>query len=131
MTWDLKSEELEALLKLPAPERYAYFVKRCADWEEVWCLRDDRGWVTAEDDQGRMLVPGWPHAEYARACAIDAWEGSEPVLIELDDWVEGWLSDLEIKGHMVSVFPLPAGSGVAVAPSRLRRDLEAEISLYE
>jgi hypothetical protein len=131
MTWELGSEELEAVLGLPAPERYAYFVKRSADREEVWGLRDDRGWVTAEDDEGRVFMPVWPHPEYARACARDEWGNASPASIELHDWVEGWLPDLEHRRHLVSVFPVPAGKGVAVEPGRLRRDLEAEIALYE
>ena len=131
MTWDLRSEELEALLDRPASERYAYLVKRCADWEEVWALRDDRGWVTAEDDEGRVLMPIWPHADYARACARDGWASASPDSIELDDWVEGWLAELEARSHLVSVFPVPAGHGVAADPSRLRHDLETELALYE
>ncbi len=131
MTWDLRPEELAAVLRLLAPERYAYFVKRSADSEEVWGLRDDRGWVTAQDDEGRTFMPIWPHPEYARACASDAWESAAPESIELDEWAEGWLSDLDTRGLFVSVFPVPAGSGVAVEPGRLRRDLEAEVALYE
>lgn len=131
MTWSLGPEELTAVLKLPAPERYGYFLKRCADWEEVWSLRDDRGWVTAEDDQGGMLMPTWPHPDYARACATDAWEAAEPAPIGLEEWLEKWLPDLEARGHMVSLFPVPAGSGATVQPSRLRSDLETEMALYE
>lgn len=131
MTWDLRPEEFEAVLRLPAPERYAYFVKRCGDWEEVWGLRDDRGLVTAEDEGGQVFMPIWPHAEYARACALDGWENAEPASIELDEWVEKWLPELETKRQSVSVFPVPAGNGVAAEPGRLRGDLQAEVELYE
>ena len=131
MTWDLRHEELKAVLALPGAERYAYLIKRCAGWEEIWCLRDDRGVVTAGDGEGRMFIPIWPHAEYARACATGEWEGGKPTSIELDEWVQGWLSDLDARRYLVSAFPVPAGKGVAVEPGRLRRDLEAELALYE
>jgi len=131
MTWTLRPEEVAAVVELPAAERYAYFVKRCAEWEEVWGLRDDRGWVTAEDGEGRLLMPIWPHADYARACAENGWENAAPASIELDDWVEGWLSDLETSHHVVSVFPVPTGYGVAAEPDRLRRDLQRELALNE
>jgi hypothetical protein len=130
MTWDLRPEEREAVLKLPAAERYAYFVKRCADWEQIWGLRDERGWVTAEHD-GQVLMPAWPHADYAQACALDDWNGAEPTAIDLKEWLESWLPDLEAKDQMVAVFPVPEGAGVAVEPARVRRDLEAEAELYE
>ena len=130
MTWNLPAEERDAVLKLSGPERYAYFVKRAADWEEVWGLRDDRGWVTAERD-AHTLIPVWPHADYARASALGNWEGADPALIDLDEWVESWLPELEAKGHLVAVFPIPEGNGVAVEPGRVGADLEAEAQLYE
>lgn len=131
MTWNLRATEREAVVQLPAPERYEYFVKRCADWEEVWGLRDDRGWMTAEDHEGRQFMPVWPHPEYARLCALDAWTGAEPAAIEAEEWIEEWLPELEADTRLVSVFPVPAGVGVSVEPPRVRRDLEAELSLYE
>lgn len=130
MSWDLHLEEREAVLRLPAPERYAYFVKRCGDWEQVWGLRDQRGWVTAEHD-GQALMPVWPHADYARACALDNWSDAEPEVIGLEDWLESWLPDLETRGQMIAVFPVPEGAGVAAEPRRVRGDLEAEADLYE
>ena len=131
MTWKLEPKELEGVLNLAALERYAYFVKRCADWEKVWGLRDDSGWVTAEDDDGRILMPIWPHMEYARVCATDEWGTANPASIELHEWVAEWLPDLEQRRHLVAVFPIPTGKGVAVEPGRLGRDLEEEIALYE
>jgi hypothetical protein len=130
MTWDLQPEEREAVLKLPAPERYAYFVKRSGDWEEVWSLRDDRGWVTADRD-GQALMPVWPHPEYAGASAVDSWEGARPELIDLTEWLTVWLPELAKHGQQVAVFPVPSGAGVVAEPDRVRRDLEAEVELYE
>jgi hypothetical protein len=69
VTWDLRAEERESFLRAPAPERYGHLVKRCADWEEVWVLRNDQDWVRAERD-GRVFMPVWPHPEYASACAL-------------------------------------------------------------
>jgi hypothetical protein len=131
MTWDLRTEELETVFKLPASQRYAYFIKHAADWEKVWGLRDADGWVTAQDDAGHTLMPIWPHPDYARACAIDAWENATPESLDLHDWVEGWLPELESRQRGVSVFPVPMGPGIAVEPDRLRGDLASELSLYE
>jgi hypothetical protein len=131
MTWKLDRKELEAVPGLPAPERYAHFVKRTADWEEVWGLRDDRGWVTAIDAEGRTFMPVWPHPEYARVCAAGAWENASAASIDVDEFVERSLPSLEDQGYLVSVFPAPTGNGVAVEPGRLRHDLEAELERYE
>lgn len=76
-------------------------------------------------------MPIWPHADYARACAMGSWEKAAPASIELDEWVEGWLSEFETRGHPVSVFPVPSDHGVAADPERIRFDLKAELALYE
>jgi hypothetical protein len=43
-------------LSLSGLERYAYFVKKAADWEEIWSLKTEDGWVLAGDDQGVVLL---------------------------------------------------------------------------
>jgi hypothetical protein len=45
------------MLSLSESERYAYFVKKAADWEEIWRLKTEDGWILAGDDQGNELVP--------------------------------------------------------------------------
>lgn len=131
MTWDLAPAERDAVLSLPGQGRYGYFVKRTADWERLWGLRDDRGWVTAEDEDGRIFMPVWPHPEYAHVSAVDRWQGVTPTPIELHQWLDSWLPDLDSKDHLVAVFPVPSGAGVPVEPTRLRSDLDTELKLYE
>ena len=130
MTWELRREEFDAVVRLPAPEAYAHFVKRVAQHEEVWALRDEGGWVMVGDDDGHVLLPVWPHARYAAACAAHAREEAEP--IDIDDFVEEWLPGLEADGYGVAVFPRPPdGEAVHVDCARLKDDLEAELERYE
>lgn len=117
--------------KLAAPQRYSYLIKRCADSAEVWGLSDETGWVTAVDDDGTTFFPVWPHADFARVCAMGGWADAEPEAIELDEWIEDWLPDLEANGQMVSAFPLPSGGAIPVEPARMRRDLSEESEQYE
>ncbi len=67
----ISDAEFAAVCALPAAERYAHFVKQVADGEEVWSLRNADGWVLSGNEAGDELVPVWPHARYAEACAID------------------------------------------------------------
>jgi hypothetical protein len=69
----VKDPEFAAVSALPGPARYAHFIGQVADWEEVWGLRGSGGWVLAADDDGRQLMPIWPHARYAEACAVGEW----------------------------------------------------------
>src|SRR5712692_8026983 len=94
MTWDLRQEECESVLSLPPDKRYAYLLKRVANWGEVWGLYLSNGWVIAGDDAGRELFPIWPHPTYATACATGVWAGAEPRPIEVHDFRDKWIPGL-------------------------------------
>jgi uncharacterized protein DUF2750 len=57
---ELNDKEFAAVLALPAPRRYEYFVKKVADRDTMWSLRDRDGWVTTADDDGNLHLPFWP-----------------------------------------------------------------------
>jgi hypothetical protein len=126
MTREVNDQELAAVLNLPAPERYDYFVKKAADGDAMWGLRDAEGWVTTADDEGVLHLPVWPHPAFAAACAESEWAGAAPEAIDVDEWVQGAARLLAEDGLRVAVFPTPAGQGISVAPERLKDDFERE-----
>lgn len=130
MPLHVSDQEFEAVLALPGPARYEHLVKRIADAGEVWSLRNADGWALASDE-GRELIPVWPHPRYAEACAVGDWAGTEPQAIPLEDWVADWLADMEEDGRGVSVFPTPDGRTVVVDATQFLADIEAELELYE
>jgi hypothetical protein len=131
MSWDVNDKEFESVLALPPNQRYEYFVKRAASHGELWSLRGDGGWVIAEDDEGSQHFPVWPHQRFAVACAEGPWGGEEPAAVDIDEWVEGWLPNLERDRLRVAVFQTPDDQGVGVSPERLKADLEAELARFK
>jgi hypothetical protein len=53
MTWNVNDQEFASVIKLPAPKRYAYFLKKVSDWGQLWGLANVDGWAVANDDAGR------------------------------------------------------------------------------
>jgi hypothetical protein len=131
MTWVMDNEEFEAVLSLPAQHRYAYMVKRVADWERIWSLGTQEGWALSSDDEGHELVPIWPHERFAAACAQGSWGGYEPRAINLSVWMERWIPGMQRDQRMVSAFPTPGGESVRVSPEHFENDLKEELTLYE
>lgn len=127
----LSREQLSAVSALPGPERFAHFVKRIADSELVWGLRDKDGWVSICDDDGNNGIPFWPHSEYANACARDEWSGYESCAVDVHEFVDTWLPNLLRQGVSVAVFPTTNMKGVFVNPLQLRAAIEDELKLYE
>lgn len=120
--------ELEAVVKLSATKRYEYFIKKVADFEEVWGLYDD-GWATTQDGEGNVLIPFWPKKEFAQFCASDEWEAYTPESIELDEFLNEWLPKMKEDRNKPSIFSNNEDSAV-VEVDVILKDLNTELENY-
>lgn len=120
---ETSDEQLAAVAKLSAPERYSFFVQQVAVREELWTLRNDEGFILYADEERRELVPVWPDRRLAEACARSSSDECEPFRIDLDRWLAAWTPGLETEGRRVAVFPLSSDYGVVVEPDQLAKDL--------
>ncbi|MCS6849056.1 MAG: DUF2750 domain-containing protein [Anaerolineae bacterium] len=128
MSWKINDKEISSVLALPPAQRYEYFVKKVADFEELWGLADERGWAVYRNEPGQELFPVWPHPQYAAKCAIDAFARCLPRRITLREWLESWLPQLLEEKRLVAVLPSPDNRAVFVTPDRLLADLVEELS---
>ncbi len=131
MSWTPNEKEIEAVLELEGPKRYAHWIKKVADQQEVWSLWHECGWALAGDDAGHELVPVWPHSKYAILSAVGVWADYEAKSIPLEAWLTRWIEGIERDHRLVAVFPTPKDKGVVAEPRRLERDLRKELSQYE
>ena len=131
MAYKINERQMAAVFALPGPDRYEHFVKRVADWEEVWGLASEGGWTMVGDSDGHPCIPFWPHAAYAEALAADEWRDSKPKAIGLSEFLTKWLPGMAKDGLHVAVFPTPHQKGAVVDPLRLKRDLESEYGQYD
>jgi hypothetical protein len=125
------SKELQSVLALPGPKRYAHTVKQIADWQQVWGLHSPGGWASAADESGNPAFAIWPHAEYAKACVAGEWADSEPNAIEVHEFLSRILSPLVEQRAMVAVFPIPIGSVVLVTAAQFELDIRSELERVE
>ena len=131
MPYQASEQEIAAVSALPGPERYSHFVRRVADWEEVWGLKNEDGWVLVEHSDGRRAMPLWPHPRYAEVMTVEAWPTCKPAEIALSDFLESWLPRMSRDGLYAAVLPTPILEGIVVEALRLRNDLEEECGRYE
>lgn len=128
---ELSPQQYEAVVALPADDRYSHAIGRIADWQEVWSLKDGDGFVLMANDAGDQVVPIWPHPDYAARCATGQWSAAKPELIPLEAFIQKWIPGMQRDGKLVSVFPLPQGKGATVGPEQLARDLDEELDQYD
>ena len=117
------------VINLPALERYSYFIRKVADFEEVWGLYNE-GWALLEDKGDRMLA-FWPEAEFAELCTSDVWKNYTPKKISIDDFTEKWLEGMKKDGTDAVIFLTPGQKGIIVSAQQLLDDLKEELAQYE
>ena len=122
----MEPQKMENLLAMSGEERFGYFVRKVADFEEVWSLFRD-GWATAADDTGTLLAAFWPEEDLASVCAQESWVKYVPKSIPLEAFMHKWIPGMERDGVNVAVFPTPTGKGVVVTASFLGNAIQEEL----
>lgn len=130
-SYRLTEREFDSVTQLGGAARLKHFVNRVADWQRVWGLRGNSGWVSVGDDAGNSGFAVWPHPQYASACVTGEWEGNRPTPIDVQEFVEDWLPNMADNGIKVAVFPTPEMRGMFVEAVVLRKMLQDELELYE
>lgn len=127
----ITQKQIEAVTALPGPKRYEHFIKVVADSEQVWGLYQD-GWaLAATDDDKQVVLPLWPANEYAKLCGQKNWKGYEPKAIDLYEFMDTMIPDLNEKGIMPCIFYLPTDKGVIPRIEQLLADLKIELTQYD
>ncbi|NHQ89875.1 DUF2750 domain-containing protein [Janthinobacterium lividum] len=122
-------EKNRQVAELSTPRRFAYFVRKVVDTQQVWGLHHN-GWATAQA-HGHVAIPFWPETAFAQACASGDWADFQPRAIALEDFLNKWLPGMASNGQLAFVFPVPQGSASIAAPADLLADLRDETRQYE
>jgi hypothetical protein len=125
----LNNKEIESVINLASEKRYRYFINKVSDFEGVWYLKND-GWALASDGT-HLVLPVWPHEEYAMLCADKEWKNYTPFCIEIHDFIETYLDDLKEKSIKIGVFYTPRNKGILVEYEKIKDDLLDELSKME
>ncbi|HBN23276.1 MAG TPA: hypothetical protein DD412_08585 [Holosporales bacterium] len=130
----MHEKKIENLLKLNNDERLDYFLRHCADFEEIWGLSvSEDEWVVFKDLDGKEIFPVWPEAALADRCCFKEHKemGASPQLISFDDFIERCIPDMLEKNIFFGVFFNLNKEANLLDPSALKEKLEEEHeSLY-
>jgi hypothetical protein len=122
----LDAEQVKEAVRLPAQQRYEYFVEHVAQAGEVWGLYRN-GWALAKRDDGTLVFALWPEREFALLCAEFEWEGYAPQAFGLDELLDGLLPQLQEDGLVPGIFRTPGSKGTMPTPGLLKVDLQDEV----
>ena len=132
MPYKMNSQQFEAVLKLSSADRSSHFIGKVADWEQLWGVKNEEGWLfRIVEEDGLEYFPVWPHPQYAQKIAEQHFPNYTAREITLESFLKEWLPDFEKEGIKVGVFPNQDWSSWIMEPQILAETLHSEMSLYE
>lgn len=131
MPYRMNAQQYDSVLALSGRDRASHFVGKVADWEQLWGVRNEEGWLVPETPEGLAYFPVWPHPEYAQSIADAHFPGHVATEIGLSDFLSEWLPILEKDGVKVAVFPNREWEFWVMEPGDLAESLAEEAAQYE
>ena len=127
----MHDEQIKNLLRLSAKERYEYFIRYCADFEEVWGLVvGEDNWVIFKDHENDEIFPVWSHFDLAKICCFEEHKemGATPQLIKLEAFIKKCIPNMISKNIYFGVFYNTDREGLAINGTSLKKALEDEVA---
>ncbi|WP_433301598.1 DUF2750 domain-containing protein [Actinoplanes sp. CA-030573] len=83
----------------------AAFRREVTQGGHVYAIRDPDGFPAPAGEDGRRAVPFWSKPTRAQLIVkhVDAYNGFEVVPIPVEEWLSGWMTNLEHDEMMVGV----------------------------
>jgi hypothetical protein len=131
---DITKQEFDAIIKLSPEERYAYFIKRICDWEQIWTLYSDDNLVLNEDKKGKLEVFLFPYETFTSyyAHGTKGMEDAVGKCFHLDEFMGEVVEKLLLHDvNMALVFPVANGYGLKVTMKKLLNDINEELENYK
>lgn len=127
--------QIENLLNQSPEQRYEYFVRYCADFEQVWGLVVGKdNWVIFKDVDEEETFPLWPHPDLAVTCCFEEHKhmGAQPQSINLKSFIQNCVPDMVSNGVKFGIFYDKHREGLLIEGDILKAALKKEVdSVWE
>ncbi len=127
---NLSSQEIESVSKLEPFKRYTYFIKKIADFEEIWTIVDKNGDIALADIDHKTFISFWSHEDYIQSNLENGWKDCQPFKITLDDFEDTIIALINENDYLLNIFPVMGKSGFIVNLNEFMRDLNEELEQY-
>lgn len=104
MPYNLDNEEFKHLLSLNNEERLAHAIDKIADWEEVWSICDDQGWLV-QASENRQYISLWPHPRFVEDAVTRYFPAYRAEEIDFELLLDQWLPLLKQENISIAVLP--------------------------
>jgi hypothetical protein len=123
-------DKIKNILALSAEDRYGYFIRNVADFEEVWLIKHNDKFVMLGDKAEQLVIPVWPEKEFAELLLTKEWETYIVEKMDLSDFMI-WLDKLNQENINLAGFPKDDLTAVVVNAEEMKNHLIYELQKYE
>lgn len=123
-------QEIENVSKLNPFERYKYFIKKLADLEIFYTLKDENNNYVISELENHQLFPIWNFKEFAELCLIEEWKNFKIKELSLDDLQDEIIDLVSNENYLLNVFPIGLKTGFVVDLEEFISDLKEESDKY-
>ena len=112
---NLKTQEIESVIKLEPFERYKYSLKRIADNETLYTIKRDNETIAISDLDDEKLIPFWSAKQFAELNITDEWNEFYVEEISLDDFENEMVDFINENNFLMNIFPINNKTGFVVS----------------
>ena len=127
---NLKTQEIESVIKLEPFERYKYSLKRIADIETLYTIKRDNETIAISDLDDEKLIPFWSAKQFAELNITDEWNEFYVEEISLDDFENERVDIINENKFLKNIFPINNKTGFVVSLDEFIRDLNIELERF-
>jgi hypothetical protein len=127
----IRPEKINSVSTMGAFDRYRYFIKKIADYDEFWVLKNESNNLALSEVQGKTLLPFWSAEEFIQSCLNGQWARYVPEKITLEEFEANLLPLIADRNYLIDVFPVNNKAGFVVTLDEFVHDLNNELGSYE
>ncbi len=127
----LNIKEIENVSKQEPFKRYQYFLRKIADFEELWTIIDVNKEIGLSQVEGKTLISMWSSKDFIESNLKGSWKKHKAFKINLEDLDKAIIPLIVKNNYLINVFPVNGKAGFVVSMEEFARDLNKELEQYE
>jgi len=111
-------------------ENFDRFIVEAIEYGCVWGLQGPEGWALCDSEKrdNTDVIPFWSREEFARVHCQDDWKDYEPVAIELEEFLEDWLTGMHEDVMLAGINWDEDLEGTEMEPLDLLEEFDQELA---
>ncbi|ALM50286.1 hypothetical protein AMR72_16185 [Flavobacterium psychrophilum] len=127
----MNHHEIENVSSLSPKNRYDYFIRKIADFEEVWTIIDSDGNFTLAEVEHNTVISLWTAEGFIESNLTPDWADCVPFKLSLDALEEVLIPLIRQNNYLINIFPVNSRIGHIVTLNDFINDLNDELEQYE